>query len=293
MNRQRETIYAERDKVLHNEDLTESVRGFLDEELEVLVDAHAGGTDTGAWDMAGLANALEVMGLGGPATSEDELWEVATGRDTLVAHLQELADAKLEAKENEHGDEVWSQVERVVLLRTIDSLWVEHLTELDDMRRGIGLRGYAQQDPLNEYRREAFRMYEEFRDLIRHQVASSIFRVTVQKQPAPAVGGDPAGAAAMAAGVAALTGARARAAAGARAGSAAAGAAAATPAPSGVRNVQERLGDGPATNGSGAGAAEAAPGQARPGYTPTGERIGRNDPCWCGSGAKYKKCHGR
>ena len=72
-----------------------------------------------------------------------------------------------------------------MLLRTIDSLWVEHLTELDDMRRGIGLRGYAQQDPLNEFRREAFRMYEEFRDLIRHGVASSIFRVTVQKQPPP------------------------------------------------------------------------------------------------------------
>ena len=188
----------------------------------------------------------------------------------------------------------WSKVERFVLLRTIDSLWVEHLTELDDMRRGIGLRGYAQQDPLNEYRREAFRMYEEFRDLIRHQVASSIFRVTVQKQQAPAVGGDPAGAAAMAAGVAALTGARAGAAAGSaiRAGSAVAGAAA-TSGPSGVRNVQERLGDGPAASGSGAGGAEGPPGQARPGYTPTGERIGRNDACWCGSGAKYKKCHGR
>jgi hypothetical protein len=96
----------------------------------------------------------------------------------------------------------------------------------------------------------------------------------------------------MAAGVAALTGARTRAAAGARAGSAAAGAAAAIPGPSGVRNVQERLGDGPATNGSGAGGADGTPGGARPGYTPTGERIGRNDPCWCGSGKKYKRCHG-
>ena len=69
----------------------------------------------------------------------------------------------------EHGEEVWSQVERFVLLRTIDSLWVEHLTELDDMRRGIGLRGYAQQDPLNEFRKEAFRLYEELSDLIRRE----------------------------------------------------------------------------------------------------------------------------
>src|SRR5207245_6963645 len=69
------------------------------------------------------------------------------------------------------------------LLRRIDSLWVEHLTELDDMRRGIGLRGYAQQDPLNEFRREAFRLYEELSGLIRHQVASTIFRVTVTQDP--------------------------------------------------------------------------------------------------------------
>ena len=87
----------------------------------------------------------------------------------------------LDAREAEVGEADWAQVERIVLVRTIDSLWVEHLTELDDMRRGIGLRGYAQQDPLNEFRREAFRMYEELRELIRHGVASSIFRVTVQR----------------------------------------------------------------------------------------------------------------
>ncbi len=296
INKQRETTYAERDKVLRNEDLTETVRAFLDEEMDVLGDTYVGGDASQEWNLDGLSNALHAMGLDGEGTTADELWELGS-REGIVEHLRDLADEKLEARTEEVGAADWSMVERLVLLRTIDSLWVEHLTELDDMRRGIGLRGYAQQDPLNEYRREAFRMYEEFRDLIRHQVASSIFRVTVQKQPAPAVGGDPAGAAAMAAGVAALTGARAGAAAGTavRAGSAAAGAAgaAATSGPSGVRNVQERLGDGPATNGSGAGGAEGTPGQARPGYTPTGERIGRNDPCWCGSGAKYKKCHGR
>ena len=103
----------------------------------------------------------------------------------ILEHLRELADATLEAKEAEVGETDWAMVERLVLLRTIDSLWVEHLTELDDMRRGIGLRGYAQQDPLNEFRREAFRLYEELRDLIRHQVASTIFRVTVTRQAQP------------------------------------------------------------------------------------------------------------
>ena len=290
INKQRETTYAERDKVLRNEDLTETVRAFLDEEAEALGDTYLAADSGQEWNLDGLSNALHAMGLEGEGTTADDLWELGS-REAIVEHLRDLADEKLDAREQEVGEADWSMVERLVLLRTIDSLWVEHLTELDDMRRGIGLRGYAQQDPLNEYRREAFRMYEEFRDLIRHQVASSIFRVTVQKQPAS--GGDPAGAAQMAAGIAALSGARAvgGGAAGRAArtgGSAAAGstaaAAAANPAPTGVRNVQERLGDGPATDGAG---------QARPGYTPTGERIGRNDPCWCGSGNKYKKCHGR
>ncbi|HEU5204567.1 MAG TPA: preprotein translocase subunit SecA [Candidatus Limnocylindrales bacterium] len=285
INKQRETTYAERDKVLRNEDLTETVRAFLDEEADALGDTYLAADSGEEWNLDGLSNALHAMGLEGEGTSADELWDLGS-RDAIVEHIRDLADARLEAREAEVGEEGWSMVERLVLLRTIDSLWVEHLTELDDMRRGIGLRGYAQQDPLNEYRREAFRMYEEFRDLIRHQVASSIFRVTVQMQPAG--GGDPAGAAQMAAGIAALSGARAGGAPAGGAvrasGTAAAGAAAAAASPSGVRNVQERLGDGPATNGAG---------QARPGYTPTGERIGRNDPCWCGSGNKYKKCHGR
>ena len=76
-------------------------------------------------------------------------------------------------------------VERIVLLRTIDSLWVEHLTEIDDMRRGIGLRGYSGTDPLNEFKREAFALYDELRGFIRGQVASTIFRVQVQRPAAP------------------------------------------------------------------------------------------------------------
>ena len=189
INRQRETIYAERDKVLRNEDLTETVREFLDAEVEVMADTFVGGDSPTDWNLEGLAAALHAMGVDGPGTSEAELDEVSVGRDALVEHLRDLVDARLEAKQQEHGDEVWSQVERVVLLRTIDSLWVEHLTEVDDMRRGIGLRGYAQQDPLNEFRKEAFRLYQELRDLIRRQVAGSIFRVTVTRQPPEEPGG--------------------------------------------------------------------------------------------------------
>jgi preprotein translocase subunit SecA len=283
INKQRETIYAERDKVLRNEDLTETVRAFLDEELTALVDQHLASETPDDWNVEALATALRTMGLDGQGTSEDEIWQLG-GRDAVLGHLQELADARLDAKSAEVGEADWSLVERMVLLRTIDSLWVEHLTEVDDMRRGIGLRGYAQQDPLNEFRREAFRLYEELRGLIRHQVANSIFRVTVTRQPAvsplgvasgPGAGRAPArraGVGAGAAGAAGVVGAGAGAGAarGAMAGGAAAGPAAIP-------------GAAPLPGGS----------NARPGYTPSGERIGRNDPCWCGSGLKYKKCHGR
>ena len=312
INKQRETIYAERDKVLHNEDLTETVRTFLDDEVDSLVDAHLVGDDPAAWNFEGLTAALAAMGLSGEGTTEDDLWDLG-GREVIAEHLRELADARLDAREAEIGESDWAQVERLVLVRTINSLWVEHLTELDDMRRGIGLRGYAQQDPLNEFRREAYRMYEEFRDLIRHGVASSIFRVTVQRQPPP----DAALSQALAAGAAALRAGSATG-NGAGAGRAGAGRAGATTTSAGsaataagtpgsaivrgalpsapvARNVRESLGDEPvAAGGAGASAAAGgAAGGARAGYTPTGERIGRNDPCWCGSGAKYKKCHGR
>ena len=310
INKQRETIYAERDKVLHNEDLAETVQSFLDDEVESLVDSHLAGDDPENWSVDGLAASLAAMGLTGEGTTADELWEMGD-RETIAVHIRELADEKLAAKAAEVGEDDWKTVERLVLIRTIDSLWVEHLTELDDMRRGIGLRGYAQQDPLNEFKREAFELYDELRGLIRHGVASSIFRVTVTRQPGPGTeGGDPTVAAALARGAASLTASRetngtngngqgsatapGTAAAPAKVPAAAAAGGSAIlrggpPAPPTTRPMQASLGDQPIVSG-GSGVPSAGP---KPGFTPSGQRIGRNDACWCGSGAKYKKCHGR
>ncbi len=297
INKQRETIYAERDKVLRNEDLTETVQSFLDAEMDVLGDQFAGDASPGEWNLEGLSAALHAMGLDGAGTSEADLDEAAASHEDLVAHLHDLADARLAAREEEHGEEVWSQVERFVLLRTIDSLWVEHLTELDDMRRGIGLRGYAQQDPLNEFRREAFRLYQELRDLIRRQVASTIFRVTVRREPAtvPLAGpGQPLRPGDQAAGEAATNGtngtqpARAQPPA-ARAPLAAGQAAMRRPDAAPISGLPA---DPMRTAREAPGDAAARGGTVRSGFTPSGGRIGRNDPCWCGSGQKYKKCHG-
>ncbi len=268
INKQRETIYAERDKVLRNEDLAETVAGFIADELGALADQHLSGNPE-EWGVEAFSNELRRMGIETSDISDDDLWGLGTKED-IVARLQELAEDKLDAKADEVGDD-WKLVERLVLLRTIDSLWVDHLTELDDMRRGIGLRGYAQQDPLNEFRKEAFALYEELGGFIRHQVATTIFRVTITRQPAPAPDapaplpgpGQPA-----------------------RPGPATAAPSRSTSAGGGV--PAGLPGPGPAAR-----AALPAGPQARPGFTPTGQRIGRNDACWCGSGQKYKRCHGR
>jgi preprotein translocase subunit SecA len=299
INRQRETIYAERDKVLRNEDLTDTVRGFVEDEIQALVADHLAGDSPNDWGMEALVAALKAMGLDGEGTTEDDLWDIGN-RDEILEHLLELAEERLAAREAEVGETDWSLVERHVLLRTIDSLWVEHLTEIDDMRRGIGLRGYAQQDPLNEFRKEAFQLYGELRGLIRHQVASTIFRVTVTRTPPP---GQDALQQSLAAGAANLLAAGGRGGAGT---ATATGSATTTSADGGRPSGPSRPKPvGPVVGGglprdpmagarleSGNGPATPA-GQAKPGFTPTGERIGRNDPCWCGSGQKYKKCHGR
>jgi len=290
INRQRETIYEERNKVLRNEDLSETVRSFVEDEIHAVVDSHLTGESVDDWGMEGLAAALKAMGIDGPGTSEDELWEIGN-RDAIPEHLLDLADAKLEAREKDNGEEDWAMVERLVLLRTIDSLWVEHLTEVDDMRRGIGLRGYAQQDPLNEFRREAYRLYEELRGLIRHQVATTIFRVTVNRQATP----QPA-----AVGAASTSSGSSTAAAGSGGSSATEAARALGSGGPGVRAMGSPIAGGLASDPmararqvSGGGNGSGADGGAKPGFTPSGARIGRNDACWCGSGKKYKKCHGR
>jgi preprotein translocase subunit SecA len=290
INRQRETIYEERNKVLRNEDLGETVHSFVEDEIAAIVETHLLGDNIDEWGMEALVAALKAMGIDGSGTSEDELWDLG-GREGILEHLLDVADARLGARGQEIGETDWAMVERLVLLRTIDSLWVEHLTEVDDMRRGIGLRGYAQQDPLNEFRREAYRLYEELRGLIRHQVATTIFRVTVTRQtpqPSPI---DFSGAARASAGATSSTSA---AAAGIAAGRAAGAGGSTTSAGRGLAAPIAGLAADPmarARQASGEGGG--APGEAKPGFTPSGARIGRNDPCWCGSGQKYKKCHGR
>jgi preprotein translocase subunit SecA len=224
--------------------------------------------------MAGFVAAMEGMGLGGPDITEDALWDFHS-RDAIALSIKDLAADKLEAKDKENPED-WSLLERLVLLRTIDSVWVEHLTEIDEMRAGIGLRGYAQEEPLNAFKKEAFALYEEMSGLIRHQVATTIFRVSIVRTPVVPTGeenigdGDGSGSADPA------------------------DASSKTPPPAGLpKGLPKPIPQGRPSGGSSSSSGGNSAGGIRPGFSPAGIRMGRNDACWCNSGKKYKKCHGQ
>jgi preprotein translocase subunit SecA len=233
--------------------------------------------------MDGLSAALDAMGMGSAETKADALWDFPS-RDAIAINLKEMAAERLEAKVKEVGED-WPLLERLILLRTIDSIWVEHLTELDEMRQGIGLRGHAQEDPLNAFKKEAFGLFEEMSALIRHQVATTIFRVSIVRQqtPPPPVGVEGRG-----------DDAESMDAVPAGAGTADAAGESSGGGAVGGRALPKALPAGRATGGAGGAASGSGSGGAiRPGYSPSGTRMGRNDQCWCGSGKKYKKCHGQ
>jgi len=177
--------------------------------------------------------------------------------------LAEIVNKTYEQKEKQVGQDLMRQVEKLVMLNTIDKLWIDHLDATDDLREGIGLRGYGQRDPLVEYKAEAFTMFERLIHTIDFEVARRIFRVQVTQQPQPipqvqeTKPETPAPAAA-----AALTSDFAKA-------FASAGSRRAEP------TRTDLVGNLPSP--------EASEGRKR--------KIGRNDPCWCGSGKKWKKCH--
>jgi preprotein translocase subunit SecA len=308
INKQRARIYEERDKVLHNEDLSQTVLSFVELELGEAIAAHLGEV-VADWDLDGLSESVGTLGLTGDAFSADTLDEIGSA-DQIIEYLNQEAAEALDAREKEYGEETWSLVERAVLLRAIDTLWVEHLTELEDFRKGVGLRGYGGRDPLVEFKREAFSLYDELRGFIQHQVASTIFRVSVQKREnAPAADAQalpslsPEQLAKLKSGNGAPAAAVDTSAAPAASGSgtvtpsvSSGGSATATSgaavtattkilpglAPQTPKNVQLQKGDERVDAPAASGAAQ----------SPDGEKIGRNDPCWCGSGKKYKRCHG-
>ena len=246
LNNQRNQIYNDRRKILEKGNVRETVLDFLHDEADNMVDAEAPSPDPEEWDLQKLVAAL------GPMLNRPDL-DAATfsemrNQDELRERVALVVDETYEAREKELGEELARVVERWVLLRTIDTHWVEHLTEMEELREGIYLRGYGQQDPLVAYKREAHSFYEEMSARIATGVAQTILRVTVRTAEQ---------------------------------------AEQAEQAPRGQPQNRTQTGPGGGTTARGSGNGRPASGSG------PNTKLGRNDPCWCGSGKKFKKCHGR
>ncbi|MGH2886566.1 MAG: SEC-C metal-binding domain-containing protein, partial [Solirubrobacteraceae bacterium] len=276
LNQQREVIYNYRDEILDGRDMsgaaTEEIAGLIDR----LVGEYTAGDFVDEWDVDGLLRRTdEILGA---SEAVDAIDPRTADRDELVSVLQEEVSSRYEQREQEMGEELMREVERFLLLQIIDQRWREHLYDMDYLREGIHLRGFAQIEPLVAYKNEAFELFRDLMNSVWEDYARLIFHVQVTPvdpgngaPPAPPPTRRPSQAASSSTGGGRVTySGGGGAAQGAMAIAAAAGGA--------VEDVAEL--EGPAM----------APVEQR--RVDPGEQIGRNDPCWCGSGKKYKKCHG-
>ena len=287
-NDQRKVVYEQRNELLEAEDISETVDAIRRDVVDKVISEHIPpGSIDEQWDVAGLEAALhQELGQELPIQrwldEEDDLHE-----EPLRERIHDEIERAYRAKEEEAGAEVVRHFEKAVMLQVLDKHWKEHLAAMDYLRQGVGLRGYAQRNPKQEFKKDAFNMFQEMLEGLKREAVGVLLRAQVRaeedveeveeqrRQEAERMQlrhATPASAAAAAGGAAAS---------GAAAGGAAADGAA-------------------ASGGGGAGQAAASTGQ-RAGtggsgpdtVSRQGPKIGRNDPCPCGSGKKYKHCCGK
>jgi preprotein translocase subunit SecA len=274
LNQQREVIYTYRDEILEGRDMGDVAREEIANLISGLVLEYTNSDFVEDWDVPGLlVRMAEIFRPSDELLSIDPL---RVDREDLTERLQEEALAQYNRREQELGDELMRALERFLLLQIIDQSWREHLHDMDYLREGIGLRGVAQLDPLVAYKNEAYTLFGDLMKGVWLDFARMIYhvQVTVQEDPAAAVPPPIPTSTPSAATSSSTAGGRVRysgggAPMGAQALAAAAGGAVAEAEPNGAEAaqvVQQR-------------------------HTDANE-PGRNDPCWCGSGKKYKRCHG-
>jgi preprotein translocase subunit SecA len=281
LNKQRTVIYDQRRRVLEGEDLSEEVGLWIDEVIERTVDQYA--SDLGEdWDLEALCKAMaDIYATDEPITPEELREEVGLDRNALADEFREDAHETYTEKEKALGPNpetdqpLMRDIERFVILQVVDVHWREHLENMDYMREGVHLRAMAQKDPLVEYTAEGHRMFEELNAAIREEVVKTLFHAEIEVDEVDQLAQAQAAQALDGGGVAyeheSLAGAQAIAAAGA--------------------GALLGAGDGASVT---AGALDAGGGGVMTKQRVVGEhdKIGRNDPCWCGSGKKFKRCHG-
>jgi preprotein translocase subunit SecA len=229
MNKQREVIYAERRQILAGENLKGDILEMCEELVEELVEEYTADKTMEEWDLKGLEDAfLRQFGFR-PSLIRD-----ANG--DLMEYLTEKVIARFEARTTEIGPDLYEHLQQMVMLQIVDNHWKDHLLNMDHLRDGIGLRGYAQQDPLREYQREGYDMFMDLIHRIKADTVGTLFHLQVRPHQE---------------------------------------------VPEEARPSQQQMffshGDGGAP----------APAQKKEG------KVGRNAPCPCGSGKKYKKCCGK
>jgi len=256
-NDQRKVIYRQRRELMDSVDISETVDAMREDTLQAIINAHIPPESLEEqWDIAGLTAALtDLFGGEWPIQywldSDDRLHEESLRRrihDTLIARYSE--------QEAQIGAAQLRQIEKAVMLQTLDTEWKDHLAAMDYLRQGIHLRGYAQKNPKQEYKREAFEMFSAMLDTIKHDVVTTLARLHIGAAPAPLNF--------------------------------------APPLPTFEFKHDEFHGF--ADDETEAPAAADAEHKTAPVSQPfirTNEKIGRNDPCPCGSGKKYKQCCGK
>jgi preprotein translocase subunit SecA len=271
MNEQRRVVYKYRREILEGKDMSDPAREGVGEVVSRMVDDYTPGDVIEDWDLAELQTQVQQLW---PSTVDvSALMPEQTDREDLREQLLADALASYDQREQDFGDEIMRQLERAILLQIIDNRWREHLYEMDYLREGIHLRGFAQIDPLVAYKNEGFSMFEALMHSIWEEFARLIFHVEVevapqaQEQFAPAerpLQVDYSG------GTAEQPSALGQ---------------AAVATASGPDAAAEQAIEGPGGNGGAIPEQETVVKDEK-------DKIGRNDPCWCGSGKKYKKCHG-
>ena len=231
LNRQREIIYDERRKTLSGADLRSNILSMVGEEIQGMVAAHL--ADEHEPDLEGLISDVATIFPLPPETNAQALSKMKPEQieEKLIKHAEALYDER----EKEMGPDNMRVLERLIMLRTMDNLWIEHLTMMDYIRQGIGLHAVAQRDPLVAYKRESHRMFEDLMAAIQRDVVHTIYRVGITRKEAP-------------------------------------------------QQVSSPMAQLAAV---GAGDRRKQPLRA------AGKKVGRNDPCPCGSGKKFKKCCGK
>ena len=242
MNVQRTVIYAQRRDVLDGKDLKENILKMIDSAIEIVVDSHI--VDDGEVNREVLAQDLQTtFGL----TNIDSLKAEKFDKDIVIDELIAKAHEIYEAKEQEIGSDNIRELERIVMLKVVDQKWMDHIDNMDELKKGIGLQGYGQKDPVVQYRLEGTEMFDEMIEDIRTDVAKIMLNLRKQEGPVQRTE------------VTRVTGA-------------------------GLEDTAINLVDGKISEKEG-------------GMNKTvvndEPKIGRNDPCPCGSGKKYKNCCGK